>query len=412
VDADGALSAHDEAADLRGRLARAARRLGRLPPLDGAIEAPEALLEPAPAHLAALVAAALAERTGAQGVLLRRSGREALRVALRATATRSGREEVVLPAYTCWSVAAAAVAAGLHVRLVDVDERGAIDPVALAMLPLERAACVVVCNLFGIAEPVAPVAAIASPRGTAIVDDAAQGFGATASDGAAGARGDLGVLSFGRGKPLQALGGGAVLWRDAGWQATSAPPVPPRPRRAWLRARAWNAALHPLAFAALATAPGLHVGETRFAADFARGPITGDALVLCAHALARCDARRERRETEALTLAQALRTRTAFAPIVPPPGARGAFPRLAVRAPDRARRDAALAALARHGAGALYPAPLDAIPALRARLAGRAATAGARALAERLLTLPVHGELRGARRERVLDTLARLAPAD
>src|SRR5690606_11693008 len=143
---------------------------------------------------------------------------------------------------------------------------------------------------------------------------------------------------------------------------------------------------------------------------FARGPIAGDALVLCAHALARIDARRARREAEALALAAALRERTGFTPIVPPPGARGAFPRLALSAPDRARRDAALRVLARHGAALLDPARLDAIPAVRARLVARSSTAGARALAERLFTLPVHGGLAGARGDHAIATLARLAP--
>jgi dTDP-4-amino-4,6-dideoxygalactose transaminase len=409
VDAGDALSAQP------GREREAERRvsrwLGRLPPFDGVVEEPDALLEPASAGLAESVAKSLAERTGAHGVLLRRSGGEALRVALRAAAARSERDEVVLPAYAAWSAGAAAAAAGLRVRLVDVDERGAIDPVALALLPLERAACVVVCNLFGIAEPVAPVAAIAGPRGAWVVDDAGGSFGATASDGAAGARGELAVLGFGRGEPVQALGGGAVLWRERALRAESGPKVRPRARRAWLRARAWNAALQPLAFAALSAAPFLHAGETRFDPDFPRGAIDGASLVLCAHALARCDARRARREAEALSLAEAVRERTGFVPIVPPPGARGAFPRLALRAPDRRRREAALAALARHGAAPLYPAPLDAIPAVRARLAARPSIPGARALAGRLLTLPVHGGLRGPRREHVLATLARLAPA-
>lgn len=388
-----------------------ARRLGRLPPCDGGIEDPAALLEPAPADLATRVAAALAGRCGARGVLLRRSRCDALRVALRAAAARAGRDEVVLPAYAPWSLAAAATAAGLRIRLVDVDERGAIDPVALALLPLERVACIVVASPLGIAEPVAPVAAIARPRGVWIVDDATESFGGAASDGAAGARGALGVIGFGRGEPLQALGGGAVLWHDPGLRATGGPPVAPQRRRAWWRARVANAALRPLACAVLASPSLARTGAPLLESSFARGPIDGAALVLCAHALARCDAARERREAEALRLAAALRARTAFAPILPPPGARGAFPRLVLRAPDRARCDAALAALTRHGAARPLPAPLDAVPALHARLAARPAIPGARALAERLLTLPVHGGLRGPRLELVLATLARLAPA-
>lgn len=385
----------------------ASRRLGHLPPFDAVIEDVEALAAPVADDLAAWLAATLAERVGARGALLRRSHADALRVALRAAAARSGRDEVVLPAYASPALAAAALAARVRVRLVDVDERGAIDPVALALLPLEGAAAVVVANAFGVAEPVAPVAAIARPRGVWIVDDASESLGAVASDGAAGTRGELGVLGFERGQPLQALGGGAVLWHEASLHAVEPAPVRPHPWRARARARAWNAALHPLAFAALARS--LASAERRALGEIPRGPIDGAALVLCAHALARLEARQARRETLARGLAAALRARTGFEPILPPPGARGALARLVVRAPDRARRDAALAALARDGAAPLYRAPLDAFPRLRARLAARPVIPGARALAERVFTLPVHGGLCGARRERVLDTLARLS---
>lgn len=387
----------------------AARLLGRLPPIDGVVEEPDALRAPPPPELAAQVAAALAARTGATGALLRRSAGDALRVALRAAAAHTRRDEVVLPACAGAALAAGALAAGLPVRLVDVDERGAVDPVSLALLPLERVACVVASNPFGLAEPAAPLAAVAGSRGAWLLDHAVHAFGATASDGVAGARGELGVLGFGPGEPLQALGGGAVVWRAAMLRAAQGAPVSPLPRRAWWRARAWNAALRPLAWAVLSSTP-FRVGEPE--AGAARGPIAGDVLVLCAHALARLDARQARREAEALALARDVRAASAFAPIVPPPGARGAFPRLALRAPDRARREAAVRALARFGAARAPLAPLDATPGLRRLLVEPRPAPGARALVERTLTLPVHGALRGARRERLLDALARLAPPD
>lgn len=383
-----------------------ARWLGRLPPIDAVVEEPEVLRAPPAPALAAQLAAALAERTGATGVLLRRSAGDALRVALRAAAAHLGRGEVVLPACASASRVAAARAAGLRIRPVDVDERGAIDPVALALLPLERAACVVVSSPFGLAHPVAPLAAIATPRGAWIVDDAIRSFGATASDGAAGSRGEIGVLGFGPGEPLQALGGGAVVWRAAALRAVHEMPVEPLARRAWLRARAWNAALGPLAFAALAP---WSLPRWRERGPGARGPIGGDALVLCAHALARLDERQARREAEATALARDVRRETGFLPLLPAPGTRGAFPHLALRAPDRARREAAVRALARHGAGRPDPFPL----AWAASPAGdRRPAPGARALADQVLTLPVHGGLCGARRERVLATLARLAPPE
>ena len=144
-------------------------------------------------------------------VALLASGREALRVAFEELARRSGRREVLVPAYTCYSVPAAAAAAGLRVRLVDVDSGGQLDPEALGRLPLERAAALVVCNLFGIAEPLGAVRELTAEAGIAIIDDAAQALGASGPDGPAGGRGDAGVLSFARGKPLSALGGGALV---------------------------------------------------------------------------------------------------------------------------------------------------------------------------------------------------------
>ena len=87
---------------------------------------------------------ALTRLLGSDEIHLVASGREALRLALDGAARERGRREVVIPAYTCFSVASAAVAAGLRVRLVDVDARGRIDAAALASLPLEGVAAIVV----------------------------------------------------------------------------------------------------------------------------------------------------------------------------------------------------------------------------------------------------------------------------
>ena len=54
----------------------------------------------------------LAERLQGQPVSFYYSGREALRVAFQHFAKTTGRAEVIVPAYTCYSIPAAAVAAG------------------------------------------------------------------------------------------------------------------------------------------------------------------------------------------------------------------------------------------------------------------------------------------------------------
>ena len=64
------------------------------------------------------------------------SGKAALSLILHAVHSLSGRTQVVVPGYTCFSVPSAVVRAGLSVRLCDVDPL----PFDLAFLPLSEVA--------------------------------------------------------------------------------------------------------------------------------------------------------------------------------------------------------------------------------------------------------------------------------
>ena len=77
--------------------------------------------------------------------------------------------------------------------------------------------------------------------------------------------------------------------------------------------------------------------------------------------------------------------------------------------PLPAARDQALAALRDLGASGMYPSSLADVSALRPHLAAEPACETARALAARLLTLPTHRELAGARRARLLEVVRRLS---
>ncbi|HEX5065489.1 MAG TPA: DegT/DnrJ/EryC1/StrS family aminotransferase [Myxococcota bacterium] len=347
---------------------------------------------------------ALRRRLGCGDATLHASGREAMRVALGWLAKERGRDEVLIPAYTCFSIPASAIAAGLRVRLVDVTLAGRVDPRSLESLPLERAAALVVGNLFGVPEPVGALRERLSRAGVALIDDAAQALGARTPEGVVGARGDLGILSFGRGKPLGALGGGAIAWPGA--PALPSPPTRPRRALALAKALAYDAALQPAVFGALAAIPALHIGETPFEPGFVRGAIDGASLCLAAVAERGLDARARERARRADALAADVAAAGAFQPIVAARADVGVYPRLALVAPSADARDAALAALRELGASGMYPSSLDAIAALRPHLAGEPRCPTARELAARLLTLPTHRELRGSERARLLEVLA------
>jgi dTDP-4-amino-4,6-dideoxygalactose transaminase len=153
---------------------------------------------------------------GARHVSLVSSGTAALAISLKALkAQQPQRTEVVIPAYTCFSVPAAVVTAGLRPVLCDInpstfdlDEAGlerAIGPNTLA---------VVAHHLFGIASDIDRVRARCAPLGIAVIEDAAQAMGIEVNGRVLGTLGDIGLFSLGRGKHLPCGSGGVILTKS------------------------------------------------------------------------------------------------------------------------------------------------------------------------------------------------------
>jgi len=340
---------------------------------------------------ARVLAARLRDRLGASALWLTRSGREALRAAVAAAAQITGRREVLVPAYTCPSVAAACVAAGLRVRLLDLDSRGQLVADAISGAEWDSAAACVVDNLFGIPAPIGALAARAAAHGTWLIDDAAQSIGAISPEGAVGSRGDLGVLSFGRGKPLTGLGGGALAWTAVPAAGDPPGPAPGEPWSAAVRWALYQLAASRPAFGVLASIPALGIGETVYDPGFERGGIRGASALLALAALCDLDtSARESRERAHAIAAELARRGSEFEPLLEAPDCRGVFPRLALLAPDPARRDSALRDLRALGATPMYPTPLGEIEDLAAHVAGSRERPGASRFCSRLLTLPTH----------------------
>ena len=148
---------------------------------------------------------ALGTMSGAARVSLFPSGRSALSDVL-SHWDDPERVEVVVPAYTCWSVAASIVRSGLLIRPVDVDP----DTLDYREEDLSRSVgartrAVVAAHLFARTADTSTVARVAAANGARWIDDAAQAL----PDRPNGA--DATVLSFGRGKPLALGSGGALL---------------------------------------------------------------------------------------------------------------------------------------------------------------------------------------------------------
>ena len=175
------------------------------------------------------------------------SGRAALTLILKALhSLYPERDEVIIPAFSCYSVPAAIVRAGLKVRLCDIDpntldfnfheleriigngskselsskhesgtsshktRQGSLPSIngyqtLLAIIPV---------HLFGVEANVKFLKKLVLDPAVTVIEDAAQVLGADRNGYYMGTIGDVGFFSLGRGKALSAIEGGVIITND------------------------------------------------------------------------------------------------------------------------------------------------------------------------------------------------------
>jgi perosamine synthetase len=358
----------------------------------------------APTPASDLLAEELTAMFGSAAVIGYDTGRAAVADAMRMAARATGRPRVVIPAYTSYSVAAAATAAGIEPVLCDIDAGTfGYDAAALRACVDDRTAAVLLGNLFGWPEPVTPLGWVAE-CGAMLIDDAAQALGAREGTRLAGGRAPLGILSFGRGKCVTLGGGGALLVQDPALRALM-PLAPPTASKGWrelVMAVAVTVSRSRAALGLMSRLPGVRLGESHFEPDFDRiaAPASVRAMATgIAGAAARIRVVRG-------NVAADWRAALADAPgwQLPPltSGLEPAFLRYPVLAATPAMRERAVASLAEAGFGFVrsFPTTLAGIPEFAARLGVRPDVPGAEALSARVIALPCHADVHPADIER------------
>jgi dTDP-4-amino-4,6-dideoxygalactose transaminase len=324
---------------------------------------------------------------------------------------RRGRQ-VVLPAYTCPSVAAAVVRAELQPVLCDLrPDSFSLDLDHLASVCGPDTLAVVGVHLFGIPEDMEAVRAVTSTHGAFLVEDATQAFGNRVTDDSGsrllGEIGDVGVWSFGRGKPLSVLSGGAVTASDSKVTEVLLTEREVFGRKVGFSELAVYGAkllgytifFHPRLFWMVRRLPGLRVGETYFSLDIELKPDLPASGRAAAMAVSRfgeireCRRLLERRYRAALSQGPA--------GLVLPSTREGwdvTLLRFPVVVADAAWRDRAMRVLETMGLGVtgMYPQALDAIPGFRQYVDGQGPFPRSASLARRLLTLPMHEHVTAA----------------
>jgi dTDP-4-amino-4,6-dideoxygalactose transaminase len=155
---------------------------------------------------------AVMARTGSPACYLTSSGRVALAAILMALKQRSGRRQVIVPAYSCPTVVQSVLAAGLEPVLCDVDPGTLdLDREALGNLAGRATLAIVAVHLYGWAQDVRDLLALRDAEGIALIEDAAQAFGARLGGRMVGTWCEAGLYSMGRGKCIPAGGGGIIV---------------------------------------------------------------------------------------------------------------------------------------------------------------------------------------------------------
>ena len=142
-----------------------------------------------------------------------RSGTVSIWLALKALDVTD--KKIIIPANICYLVVFAIVLSGNRPVVVDASENGGIDLHQIRNLQDSTIAGVIYPYMYGNTGNILDVKNIATKNNWFLIEDVAQAFGAKINNVYAGSFGDVSVLSFGIGKPIDMKTGGAINFKSA-----------------------------------------------------------------------------------------------------------------------------------------------------------------------------------------------------
>jgi dTDP-4-amino-4,6-dideoxygalactose transaminase len=153
----------------------------------------------------------IAAATGASHAVAVGNGTDALVLSLEALGIGAG-DEVITTAYTFYATAEAIARAGATPVFADIDPRTFnLDPAAVDAAITDRTRAIVAVHLYGGPADMQGLREVAGRHGMALIEDAAQAFGATLNGRSAGSFGDLSTFSFFPTKNFPAFGDAGMV---------------------------------------------------------------------------------------------------------------------------------------------------------------------------------------------------------
>jgi dTDP-4-amino-4,6-dideoxygalactose transaminase len=357
--------------------------------------------------------------TGAKYCILFNSGRAALDIILRSIDNKeNNKTDVIIPAYTCFSVAAAIAKSGLKIRLVDIDPSTLdYNYEKLRSQNFDNVLAIIGCNLFGVLSDWSELESIATREDIYLIDDAAQSLGTTFQGKASGSLGDAGFYSLGRGKNLSTISGGVLITDDE--RTASIIHAGMRDKgdtgfinniKTLLKIMTYSLFLRPRLYWLPDSMPFLKLGQTVFDEHFISGSLSEIQKCAAAVLFPRLEKINVIRSRNAKAICRGISCDTRF--LVPGYSADRLpiYLRLPVLAQNRQTRDKLISVLKRAGikSSSMYPSTIRGIEGIEKYLANPEDNfEGAETVAERLFTLPTHHYVKDIDVEKIIDCIMR-----
>jgi len=154
----------------------------------------------------------LREETGRRYVHLCGSGTAAILFALRALKCEG---EALMPALLCVNPGSAAVYAGCRPAFCDVErDTYNVSPESLEASITSKTGCIIAVHEHGEPCNIEAIEEISQRHKVPLIEDSAKVLGVKMGSRSAGGFGEVSILSFGRGKPVEIVGGGGALTTD------------------------------------------------------------------------------------------------------------------------------------------------------------------------------------------------------
>ncbi|MEW8027527.1 MAG: DegT/DnrJ/EryC1/StrS family aminotransferase [Candidatus Thiodiazotropha sp.] len=308
------------------------------------------------------------------------------------------KDEVIIPAYTCYSVASSVLNAGLKIRLCDIDPNTlSYNLDQLVKMPFDNVLCIITANLYGIPNQLNELESIANSSGVYLVDDAAQSFDSKSSGRDVGTFGTAGLYSFDKGKNITSIEGGVIGTNNIELSEIIASQYDNLPTSSLkesllttIKVIAYYLFLNPFLYWLPASLPFLNLGKTRYEDVISIKKYSRNLAPLALSQLKRSINIAKKRVENGLWYKSHITESEIHKKIKELDDAKPVYLRYPVRITDELLREKLINDAKRYGITISYPNSINRLKEIEGFIVNPGRFEGAEQISEQLITLPTH----------------------